>query len=90
MKKIITQAVVEHRSDASDVEMKDCEITEHSCTIKFNFGYGEYPKDCPSECCDTAMGTFEFTREEAVEIWKLLKNKYPNLQLTCSGECFCG
>ena len=81
MKKIITPAVIEHRSDASGVIMESCQLTEHSCTINFDFGYGEYPKDCPDDCGDLMAGTFEFTREEAVEIWKMLKSKYPNLNL---------
>lgn len=73
--------MIEHRSDVSGVIMEPCELTEHSCTVTFDFGYGEYPPDCPPECGDMMSGKFEFTREEAVEVWKLLKSKYPKLQL---------
>ena len=81
MKNVIVESVVEYISDASGVKMESCELTEHSCTVTFAFGYGEYPKDCPPECDDMMSGKFDFTREEAIEIWKMLKDKYPKLTL---------
>ena len=59
-----------------DLTGKPCEPateTEHSATLRFDFGYGSK--------LDGAHGEFHLSAVAAEEVWALLHSRYPQLRL---------
>jgi len=59
-----------------DITGKECEPmseTEHSATLRFDFGYGSN--------LDGAHGEFHLSAAAAEEVWALLKRHYLQLRL---------
>ena len=59
-----------------DITGKPCEPmseTEHSATLRFDFGYGSK--------LDGTHGEFHLSATAAEDVWALLKSRYPQLRL---------